>query len=134
LLGLAARGIIARQLWQPAATRWGRRSYAKGVAVIDVWGLLANSLWILGLALLLAVLSWSHWIASTEATRLRLVLDRPRVQMALYIGLALFSAGLAGTAQPWWERVLWLVLTVWWLISARLAWRRRGAHPIGKTE
>jgi hypothetical protein len=102
--------------------------------VIDAVSLVANALWIAGLALLLAVLSWSHWIASTETTRFRLVLDRPRVQMALYIGLALFSAGLAATARSWWERVLWLLLTVWWLAQAWMSTRRKDPDSIGDTD
>jgi CHASE2 domain-containing sensor protein len=92
--------------------------------VIDVWGVVANSLWILGLAVLLAVLSWANWAASVEKVRLRTALTRPGVQRALNLGLFLFCAGLAATGRAWWERVLWGLLAVAWVVQAWLAGRR----------
>jgi hypothetical protein len=86
--------------------------------VIDIWGVTANSLWILGLAVLLAALSWARWIASTERSRLRVVLKRPPVQIALDVGLFLFCAGLAATGRAWWERVLWGLLAAAWVFQA----------------
>jgi hypothetical protein len=102
--------------------------------VLDIWGVAANLLWVVGLALLLAVLSWSSWLASVQKVRFRAILARPGVRAALDLGLAVFSAGLAATAQTWWERVLWLVLAVWWLTGALLARRRRRDHPIANNE
>lgn len=92
--------------------------------MIDVWGVAANSLWILGLAVLLAVLSWAHWAASAEGVQLRVVLGRPRMRQALDLGLILFCAGLAATARAWWERALWGLLAVAWAIQAWLVGRR----------
>jgi hypothetical protein len=86
--------------------------------VIDVWGVIANSLWILGLAVLLAVLSWAHWAASTEGKRLHAVLGQHRTQQGLDLGLFLFCAGLAATGRAWWERVLWGLLAVAWVFQA----------------
>jgi hypothetical protein len=86
--------------------------------VIDVWGVIANSLWILGLAVLLAVLSWAHWVASTEGKQLRAVLGRPRTRQGLDLGLFLFCAGLAATGRAWWERVLWGLLAAAWVFQA----------------
>jgi O-antigen/teichoic acid export membrane protein len=96
--------------------------------VIDTWGVLANSLWILGLAVLLAVLSWARWVASMEGNRLRVVLKRPHTQQALDVGLFLFCAGLAATGRTWWERVLWGLLSAAWVVQvwlARASARRR---------
>lgn len=93
--------------------------------MIDFWGVIANSLWILGLALLLATLSWSSWIASVEKVRLRAVLARPGVQRVLNVGLALFCAGLASTGRAWWERVLWGLLVVAFSVQVWLVGRRR---------
>jgi hypothetical protein len=87
--------------------------------VIDVWGVVANSLWVLGLAVLLATLSWANWAASVEKVRFRAVLGRPRSQQALDLGLFLFCAGLAATGRAWWERVLWGVVCA---ASARQLW------------
>ena len=93
--------------------------------MIDVWGVVANGLWIAGLALLLAALSWAHWVASTERSHLRTVLARSGSQLALGAGLALFCAGLAATASAWWERALWIALAVVALVQVVLSWRRK---------
>jgi len=89
--------------------------------VIDVWGVIANSLWILGLAVLLAMLSWAHWVASTEGKRLRAVLGRPRTDL----GSSLFCAGLAATGRTWWERVLWGLLAAAWIFQIWSAGRKK---------
>jgi hypothetical protein len=96
--------------------------------VIDIWGVIANSLWILGLAVLLAVLSWVHWVASTEKNRLRVVLQRAPIQIALEVGLFLFCAGLATTERTWWERTLWGLLAAAWMFQAwATGWKKRYA-------
>lgn len=94
--------------------------------MIDVWGVVANSLWILGLAVLLAALSWANWAASVKKVRFRTALTRPGVQRALNLGLFLFCAGLAATGRAWWERVLWGLLAVAWVVQAWLAGRGKG--------
>jgi hypothetical protein len=102
--------------------------------VIEIWAVAANALWILGLALLLAALSWASWLASVQKVRFRAVLARAGVQAVLYLGLSLFSAGLAATAHTWWERVLWLLLTAWWLAQAWMSTRRKDPDSIGDTD
>ena len=89
--------------------------------MIDVWGVVANSLWVLGLSVLLAALSWSSWAASEEKVRFRAVLRRPGIQRVIDAGLLLFCAGLAATARTWWERILWGTLAVAWGVNAWLA-------------
>jgi hypothetical protein len=98
--------------------------------MIDIWGVAANSLWILGLAVLLATLSWSHWTASVEKVRFRLVLSRPGIQRALDLGLFLFCAGLAATGRAWWERILWGLLAAVFAVQACLV--KRGVERAGE--
>ncbi len=98
--------------------------------MIDIWGVIANSLWILGLAVLLAVLSWARWIAHTEQSRLRIVLKQPSIQIALDVGLSLFCMGLAATGRTWWERVLWGLLAAAWVVQTWSA--GRGKRYAGK--
>jgi hypothetical protein len=88
--------------------------------VIDVWEMVANSVWILGLAVLLAAFSWASWTASAEGNRFRTALRRPGIQRVLSLGLMLFCAGLAATGHAWWERTLWGLLTVIFAVQAWL--------------
>jgi len=102
--------------------------------MIDIWQVASNSLWILGLAVVLATLSWAYWAAQTAGERLRAVLGRPRVQRFVNLGLCLFCAGLAATAHAWWERGLWALLSAAWLVQACLIARKgKGREQGGDT-
>ena len=92
--------------------------------MIDVWGVAANSLWVLGLSTLLAALSWASWAAGEEKVRFRAVLARPGMQRVLDLGLFLFCAGLAATGRAWWERALWGLLAAAWVVQAVLMGRK----------
>lgn len=89
--------------------------------MIDFQSVAANALWILGLALTLAALSWANWAAGTEKARFRTVLGRPGIQRGLDVGLLLFCAGLAATGRVWWERLLWGLLAGAFGVQAWLA-------------
>ena len=86
-------------------------------AVIDVWSVLANGLWILGLAILLATASWAHWTAGLRGIRLRRVLKRPSTRRPLSLGILFFCAGMAGTGRTWWERAAWVMLAAGWVVQ-----------------
>ena len=80
-----------------------------------VWLVLANGLWILGLAMILAALSWASWVAHEQQHTFIRVLSQAGSQRALCGGLALFCAGLAATRHGLWVRVMWGLLAVMWL-------------------
>jgi hypothetical protein len=84
-----------------------------------------SALWILGLAVVLAALSYADYAAGQGRLRLRAVLARPHQQMAINAGLALFCLGLLGSARAWWESALWAVLAAAFAWQAWHAWRRR---------
>ena len=88
--------------------------------MMDFRSVVANTLWILGLALILAALSWARWVAARENVRFRVALSRPGVARALDGGLMLFCAGLAATARTGWEQVLWGVLAAGFLVVSLL--------------
>ena len=88
--------------------------------MIDLPAVAANTLWILGLSLALAALSWAHYTASQRGTRLRRELAHPAPRTALDAGLLLFCAGLAATSTRWWERALWILLTAAWAAQIAL--------------
>jgi hypothetical protein len=85
------------------------------------WRLVAfSALWILGLSVLLATLSFADYTAHAERVRTREALRRRAYQAALYAGLALFALGVGGAVRVWWETALWALLG---LAFAALAWR-----------
>jgi membrane protein implicated in regulation of membrane protease activity len=90
--------------------------------MVDWLGVATNSVWILGLALVLAVLSYADWSAHTTRQRLREVLGQAAFRVALWSGLTLFCAGVAFSGGCWWEGVLWGVLAV---MAAVKVWRAR---------
>ena len=88
-----------------------------------------NSLWVAGLAAVLASLSWATWLAACTGRRLRETTVAPGIQACLSLGLALVSAGLflgAGTAL---ERILWLVFLFWF--ASRVLSAVRARRPAG---
>ena len=78
--------------------------------MIDLWFVASNSLWIAGLSLLLATISWASWTATVDKVRMVAVLTRPGVRRAWAVGIALFCAGVAVTGRAWWEQGLWGML------------------------
>ena len=100
--------------------------------MIDVPGVLANSLWILGLALLLAALSFAHCTAREERVRLRVVLRRTAVQRVTSVAWLLFCAGLAATSDALWEQVVWALLGLAWAAQAILAGMAEGVLAVDR--
>jgi hypothetical protein len=95
--------------------------------MIDIWLVASNSLWIAGLSLLLATLSWASWASSVgreDGARFRAILARPGVRRMWGLGLALFCSGMAATGHAWWEWGLWGGLAASFLIFAVLGSRR----------
>ena len=68
--------------------------------MIDWFSVAANSLWILGLSVLLATLSYSDWKRSEKKLSLRAVLGEFMPSLCINIGLLLFCLGLLLTTLP----------------------------------
>jgi hypothetical protein len=81
-----------------------------------------GGLWILGLGLLTAALSFANYSANQPKRRLRQVLDIPACRIMIDLGLVFFCLGWAGGVSVVWERLLWAVLA---LIIAVHAWQGR---------
>jgi hypothetical protein len=71
-----------------------------------------HSFWIVGLALLLAALSYHRYLAAQQGHHLRQQLGEASFQAVFYLSLVLVGIGLAGTSATAWEMALWVVLTV----------------------
>jgi hypothetical protein len=78
--------------------------------MIDWLNVAFNALWIVGLSVALAALSYASWEASIFQEKFAVRLRRPAIQVALAAAGLLFCLGLAGTADAAWKSVLWLAL------------------------
>ena len=94
--------------------------------MINWYNLFSNSLWILALSLLLAILSYSRWEARQRGERLEDRLDRPQRIILLNIAGSLFCLGLAATSHRWWEIVVWLLLFTLFLIQIWYLLKKQG--------
>lgn len=75
------------------------------------WRMVAfASLWITGLAMILAALGFADYHARRGRGGLREVLRRREYQVAIDAALTLFCLGLVGSAEAWWETALWSLL------------------------
>lgn len=86
--------------------------------MVDGYNLAANSMWIFGLALLLAVLGYARWEAITGKSKLKVIIDKSFYQAMVTIAGILFFGGLTATSDHLWKLVFWLVMLS--LFSVRL--------------
>ncbi len=75
--------------------------------MINWQSLIFNSLWISGLAILLAAFSYHYWAASEQGRKLREQLSRPGFLGFFWLAMLLVSLGLLGTSQEPWEMAIW---------------------------
>lgn len=95
--------------------------------MIDWYRVIANSLWILALALALATISFARWEARSTGAKLGETLNLPGWQTPLNIAGVMFCGGLAATSDVTWERALWLILAglfVVQVVMSRLSARK----------
>ena len=92
--------------------------------MIDWYSLATNSVWILACALALAVMSHASWQGSVNGRKFFEQMREPGyVRLLLAAGL-LFCVGLGGAAEVWWERGLWLLLGVFFVIQMVFSLKR----------
>lgn len=92
-------------------------------------GLLGNALWLVGLAVCLATLSMIHYQARTGNDRLVSRLKQPESQLALAAGASLFFVGLLLRSGTWWERGMWGLCAVFFIV-----WAVRSLRDVGVVE
>ncbi|MDX1665488.1 MAG: hypothetical protein R3272_16995 [Candidatus Promineifilaceae bacterium] len=76
-----------------------------------------HSLWIGGLALALAVLSYGYFQAQEEERALRSLLLHPAYVTFLWLSAILVGLGLVATAETVLEGVVWLLLSLFSLFN-----------------
>ena len=93
--------------------------------MIDWWSVFTNSLWLVGLAAALAIVSYSDWLASAEGGSWRITSRRLAHSSGFFLSLALAAVGIGLGADVWWEHGLWLLFALGFGILALLAWSGR---------
>jgi hypothetical protein len=87
------------------------------VSALD-WPLLARgALWVSGCSLVLAAWSQAAWWASAHHEHLRPALARSTFVAPFSLGLALIAIALSWGAVSLWERLIWIVLGVFFAVS-----------------
>ena len=98
--------------------------------MIDWWGVFSNSLWVLGLSVLLAAWSMAYYEAQRFDRKTLQLLGEGGYSWAVTIGLVLFCVGLAATEDRLWARILWGVLGVAFIVDQGLRWRKaKDSYP-----
>jgi 4-hydroxybenzoate polyprenyltransferase len=91
--------------------------------------ILFNSLWIVGLALLLATASYHYDRARQEQSTFRKQARSRSFILAAWISATLVALGLAGTSTRLWEAAIWIVLALMSLANVVTAWRNLPGSP-----
>jgi len=80
--------------------------------MINWLNLLFNSIWIIAIALALAVFSIAYWEAQTGEKKLGVLLGQYRYAFPLILAGVVFCLGMAATSAKWWEWIFWEILIV----------------------
>jgi hypothetical protein len=80
--------------------------------MIDWPQVAANSIWIIGCAIIVAAFSHANWLAHVRAVRTRHLLGMHTFQLPFSIGFTLIALGLFFFSHGWLERGLWAVFAV----------------------
>lgn len=89
--------------------------------------LVGNAVWIVGVALALAVVSYAGWQASLRRQSLSAMLGLRTYALLLDLAGILLSSGLLITSQKLLEKGVWALVGVGFLIQAWLTFRGRRA-------
>lgn len=101
--------------------------------MISVQSLLSNSLWVLGLAGVLATFSYMNWLRGIRCWSWPYTWNTPMFLTPLSLSLFLFSGGMASAGllsvspAPWWQLIAWSVLALLFGVQAVL-YARAGRH------
>lgn len=88
-----------------------------------IFSVIANSFWIVGLAILLAAFSYHYDAAQRQGHGLRRQLGQRSFTLAAWLSATLVSTGLAGTSDRLWEAAIWLAFVIYGGVNLVAAWR-----------
>ena len=102
--------------------------------MIDWWGLLANLLWIAGLAIDLAAFSMAYYVAQAARIPLRQELEGLAFQIPFCAGTLLVGWGMLFSGQSWWEKTFGGLMVVGCLVLAVHLWNCQRGQCEGREE
>lgn len=100
--------------------------------MINWSSLIFNSFWILGLAILLASFSYTHWLAMAERQPLATLLKQRPFQLSFWLSFTLIGLGLIGTSTPIWEIGIWILFTLLSLFNLVRAYQDKPSRSVQK--
>jgi hypothetical protein len=99
--------------------------------MIDWWGLFANTLWVVGLAAILAAFSLANYRARTEQVPVRQRLQGFGFQIPFCSGMILFGFGLLFSGQDWWEKAIGGLVALAFVVEVIRLWKGRPTDLTG---
>jgi uncharacterized membrane protein YidH (DUF202 family) len=91
--------------------------------MIEWHKVVSNSLWILGLSVLLAALSYQRWKALENNLKFRDQLSTKGWRFSIAVGIVLVLGGLGLTATALWEKFFWSLLSLVY-IAKTISWTK----------
>ena len=86
--------------------------------MIELVDIVVNSLWILGLSVILAVWSYARYTAQIAGVRIRDKFQVLKYALVLNFGLLLFLTGMAFTEKRLIVRIIWIILGIAVLVES----------------
>ena len=93
------------------------------INLIDLRLVAFTSLWIIGLAIILAAFGFVHYYVQTESRRSIEIIKQPIYQVVISTGLMLFCIGISGSSDNWWEIIVWILLAIGFGVYLFSTWK-----------
>ncbi len=101
--------------------------------MVNALDILFNALWVLGLAILLAVWSYARYNTQVKGIRVREKFNELNYALVLNVGLLLFLCGMALTEDRWLAKILWVLLAVAVIVESALRIQRNRKERKGSS-
>lgn len=102
--------------------------------MISMQTIVSSTFWVLGLAGLLATVSYGNWVRSGRQWTWARTLQTPLLLAPLAISLFFFSGGMAlsmffaAVPAPWWQMIAWSILAGLFGVQAVMYTRAGNRH------
>jgi hypothetical protein len=86
---------------------------------------ITNALWIFGLSMALSSFGWAVWEKTENHVSISAFYSRTTPARVIHIARLLVCTGFALTVATLWERALWIILDIWFLVDTFLFFRKK---------